>query len=53
MDDKKKIDDTLNDFLQNQNEECKGDNCVIKTDKSLVEIMKKKIVTDDGRQLLI
>lgn len=33
---------------------CEGDECVIKTDKSLVELKKinKKIIIEDGRQLL-
>lgn len=53
-DKKDKLDDKLNTFLETQEEqECEGDECLIKTDKSLVERMNKKIVTDDGRQLLM
>lgn len=46
----KKLDSYLSD--KNQQEECVGDECLIKTDKSIVERMNKKIVTSDGRQLL-
>jgi len=48
----------LNDFLEEtndntQNLECKDDVCIIKNDKSLIEVVKhKKVITDDGRQLL-
>lgn len=41
---KKKLPDTI---------ECKDDVCVIKNDKSLIEVLGKRIITDDGRQLLI
>lgn len=51
---KKDLDKKLDSFLDGQNEmDCTGDECVIKTDKSLVERINKKIVTDDGRQLLM
>jgi hypothetical protein len=49
----KDLDNKLDAFLQDQNEDCQGDECVIKTDKSLVERINKKIVTDDGRELLM
>jgi hypothetical protein len=49
----KDLDNKLDSFLQDQNEDCQGDECVIKTDKSLVERINKKIVTDDGRELLM
>lgn len=55
-DDKKKIelDKKLDTYLDEQPEmDCTGDECIIKTDKSLVERINKKIVTDDGRQLLM
>jgi hypothetical protein len=52
--DKKVLDDKLDSFLVDTQEgECEGDECVIKTDKSLVERINKKIVTDDGRELLM
>ena len=48
--DNKDLDGKLDSFLESQNsqEECQGDECIIKTDKSLVERINKKIVTDDG-----
>ena len=60
MDNKKtKLFNELDEFLaQNENQEkttieCKDDVCIIKNDKSLVEIINKKVITQDGRQLLI
>ena len=51
---KKDLDKKLDSFLDPQQEqECQGDECIIKTDKSLVERINKKIVTDDGRELLM
>jgi hypothetical protein len=47
----KNINDNLDAFLGEEG--CTGDKCVIKGDKSIVEVVKKKIVTEDGRQLLI
>jgi len=55
---KEKLFDELDEFLaQNENNdgttiECTDDVCVIKHDKSLIEVMNKKVVTQDGRQLL-
>jgi hypothetical protein len=49
----KNLDNKLDAFLQDQNQDCQGDECIIKTDKSLVERINKKIVTDDGRELLM
>jgi hypothetical protein len=54
MEDKKKKKD-LNSALEGYlgpDQECQGEECVIKTDKSLVEKINKKIITEDGRQLL-
>jgi len=44
----------LDSFLDNQNPDmdCSSGVCVIKGDKSLVERINKKIITEDGRQLL-
>lgn len=50
---KKELNDKLNEFIGNENIECTGEQCIIKGDKSLVEVIKKKLVTDDGRELLI
>lgn len=35
-------------------EDCTGSDCLIKTDKSLIEVKKinKKVIIEDGRQLL-
>ncbi len=50
----KDLDKNLDSFLDEQPEmDCTGDECIIKTDKSLVERINKKIVTDDGRELLM
>lgn len=46
----KKLKKELNDFLGKE-EECSGE-CLIKTDKSLIERINKKVITEDGRQLL-
>tara|TARA_R110000868_G_scaffold176916_2_gene414908 strand:+ start:9768 stop:9950 length:183 start_codon:yes stop_codon:yes gene_type:complete len=55
----KEIDiDKLDSFLEEtkdstQTFECKDDVCIIKNDKSLIEVVRhKKVITDDGRQLL-
>ena len=48
------VNQELDKFLGNSTQEdCTGDECIIKTDKSIVERMNKKIITDDGRQLLM
>lgn len=45
---------TLDGYLntQNQGMDCSSGVCVIKGDKSLIERINKKIITEDGRQLL-
>ena len=55
----KKIKDGIDKFLsdeelKNQEEDmdCSSGVCVIKGDKSLVERINKKIITEDGRELL-
>lgn len=45
----------LNSMLENgenENMDCSSGVCVIKGDKSIVERINKKIITEDGRQLL-
>jgi tRNA pseudouridine-54 N-methylase len=43
----------LENMLEQQdNVDCSSGVCVIKGDKSLVERINKKIITEDGRQLL-
>lgn len=58
--DKSKKDNNLNKILdgylntenQDPNLDCSTGVCVIKGDKSLIERINKKIITEDGRQLL-
>jgi hypothetical protein len=51
-----KLDKALEGFLNAENKDpnmdCTSGVCVIKGDKSLVERINKKIITEDGRQLL-
>lgn len=50
--DKKDLNKALEDFVGKTPEtDCKGE-CVIKSDKSLIERINKKVITEDGRQLL-
>lgn len=57
----KNIQNVLDTFLDekpkktNESEEmdCSSGVCVIKNDKSIIERVNKKIITEDGRQLLI
>jgi len=51
MDKNKKIKDSVNNFLENE-EIINNEPSVIKGDKSIVERVNKKIITEDGRQLL-
>ena len=48
------LDKAIDNFLEqnNSNLDCSSGVCVIKGDKSLVERINKKIITEDGRQLL-
>jgi hypothetical protein len=48
----KNLDSFLTNENQNQQMDCNDDGCIIRTDKSLVERINKKIITEDGRQLL-
>ena len=48
----KALDGYLNTEEQNQDMDCSSGVCVIKGDKSLIERINKKIITEDGRQLL-
>jgi len=47
----KDLNNTLNNFL-NQNKKCEGDECKIEDPDELVQRENKKIITNDGRQLL-
>ena len=46
----KDLDNKLNDFLNNKN--CEGEECNIQEPDELVQRENKKIITNDGRQLL-
>jgi hypothetical protein len=52
----KELNKTLDEFLNindsNPDLDCTSGVCVIKGDKSLIERINKKIITEDGRQLL-
>jgi hypothetical protein len=56
MEKEKKLDVVLNKFIDETNQEteetCTSEECKIKTDKSLLERINKKIIVEDGRQLL-
>lgn len=51
-----KLNNSLDSFLNKENQDpnldCSSGVCVIKGDKSLIERINKKIITEDGRQLL-
>lgn len=59
--DKKNMDKALDSFLNEKKPmseetvemDCSSGVCVIKNDKSVLERINKKIITEDGRQLLI
>jgi hypothetical protein len=50
----KDLKNALDSMLETQNPEldCTSGVCVIKGDKSIIERVNKKIMTEDGRQLL-
>lgn len=47
----KELKDNLNNFL-NDKENCESEECLIKNADELVQREHKKIITNDGRQLL-
>jgi hypothetical protein len=49
----KALDLVIDENNQDPNLDCSSGVCVIKGDKSIVERINKKIITEDGRQLLI
>lgn len=52
---KDKLNKAIDGYLgntENTDLDCSSGVCVIKGDKSLVERINKKIITEDGRQLL-
>lgn len=50
----KDLNKLMDEYLNNGQDDldCSSGVCVIKGDKSLVERINKKIITEDGRQLL-
>jgi hypothetical protein len=50
-DKEKELQNKLNKFL-NKSENCEEDECLIKDNDELVQREHKKIITNDGRQLL-
>jgi len=57
MDEDKKLNDNLDEFLNDNIEEgevCKDETCIIPTKKDgLIERVNKRMITDDGRELLV
>ena len=62
MSDNNNLKNSINNFLTDEekarqaeqaNMDCSSGVCVIKGDKSLVERINKKIITEDGRELLM
>ena len=49
---KKEQDKKLDKFL-GQEQECQGEECLIKNNGEIVERLDKKYITPDGKQLLI
>lgn len=47
----KDLEKNLNNFLQ-KTQNCEEDECLIKDNQELVQRENKKIITNDGRQLL-
>jgi hypothetical protein len=47
------LDNFLSDNKTGQNIECKEDVCYVNDGKEIVERIEKKLVTSDGRRLLI
>lgn len=47
------LDSFLSDDKKQQNIECKEDVCYVNDGKEIVERIEKKLVTSDGRRLLI
>jgi hypothetical protein len=47
------LDSFLSDDKTKQNIECKEDVCFVNDGKEIVERIEKKLVTNDGRRLLI
>lgn len=48
----KELDKKLNNFLTDEKISCEEEECLIKNNDELVQRENKKIITNDGRQLL-
>lgn len=48
-----KLNNELDAFLGEENLECTGNECKLKSKDGLVEVVNKKFITEDGRQLLM
>ena len=58
IDENKPLEKTINDFLgqdetTNKDEECTTKECLIKSDKSIIERVSRKVIIEDGRELLV
>lgn len=51
----KELEANLEEFLQDGDakKNCPSGECIIKSDGEIVEVVNKKLITNDGRQLLI
>jgi CRISPR/Cas system-associated endonuclease Cas3-HD len=48
----KELNSKLDSFLNKQNKECNDQDCLINNPEEIVKRENKKIITNDGRQLL-
>jgi hypothetical protein len=48
----KELNSKLDSFLNKQNKECNDQDCLINSPEEIVKRENKKIITNDGRQLL-
>jgi CRISPR/Cas system-associated endonuclease Cas3-HD len=48
----KELTNKLDSFLKKQNKECNDQDCLINNPEEIVKRENKKIITNDGRQLL-
>ncbi len=53
VEDKGKLSDSLDNFLDENEKECVGEECLINDGKEIVERVNKVYKTNDGRQLLM
>jgi len=53
VEDKVELSDSLDNFLNEKEKECVGEECLINDGKEIVERVNKVYKTNDGRQLLM